>query len=161
MKRVLIFFLVISASMFFAISPAKALTIEEQYQNIREQGIIFSGICANSYDPCACRDTGDCQLSDLLQLLVNISSFILAISGSAIMLIIVYVGMKWILSPIDAKMVSEGKDAIIGGVIGLAIILGAYATINVIVSVLKTGDIPTTNLETTVGDGANSIIETQ
>jgi hypothetical protein len=161
MKHVLFFALSILTGMFFVFQSVNAQTVEEQYQDMQSQGIIFAGICDNAYDECACRDQGKCELADMLQLLVNLSVFILAISGSAIMLIIVYGGMKWILAHGDTKMVTEGKDAIVGAVIGLAIILGAYVAINVVVSVLKTGEIPTTELEDTVGGSSGDIIETQ
>ncbi len=166
MKHVLYFAVCIISSVFFVFNTASAQSVEEQYQDMRSQGIIFAGICENSYDECPCRDMGRCELADMLQLLVNLSVFILAISGSAVMLVMVYGGMKLILAHGESTMVTDGKKAIIGAVVGLAIIFGAYAAINVIVSVLKTGTIPTTQLEDTIevggdDDGVGDIIQTQ
>lgn len=166
MKRVFLFSLCLVVSVFLFVPATQAATIAEQYADMRDQGIIFAGICDNSYDACACRDTGDCELNDILQLLVNISSFILAISGSALLLIFVYGGMNWILAHGDTAMVDKGRKALLGGLIGMAIIFGSYAAINVVVSVLLTGDVGTTPLEDTIDtnipdSSAGDIITTQ
>jgi len=166
MKRVFLFGLCLVVSLFLFAPLAQAATIAEQYDNMRDQGIIFAGICANSYDACACRDTGDCTLNDMLQLLVNISSFILAISGSVLLLVFVYGGMKWILAHGDPGWVDEGRKALLGGLIGIAIIFGSYVAINVVISVLLTGDVGTNNLEDTIDNSvpdssAGDIITTQ
>lgn len=166
MKRVFLFGLCAIVNLCFFIPVTNAATIAEQYADMQDQGIIFAGICANSYDACPCRDTGDCQLNDVLQLLVNISSFILAISGSALLLVFVYGGMNWILAHGETGMVQKGRSAMLGGLIGMAIIFGSYAAINLVVSVLLTGDVGTTPLEDTIDtnipdSSAGDIITTQ
>lgn len=177
MKKI-IAVLFVSASLLGVFTPAvHAQTIASQYEEIQNEGLIFAGICSGTrkvcttedgvetcrldQDACPCRDKGDCTLDDMLQLLVNLSVFIFGISGSIMLLIFVYGGMMWILAHGDSAMVEKGKKAIIGGLVGLVIILGSYAAINVIVSVLKTGEIPTTELEDTIGGDAEDIIDTQ
>ncbi len=125
--------------------------IAGQYQDILDQGIIFAGICESGKmnekgeyikSPCACRDNGDCTLEHMLQVFVNISVFILAISGSIVLLVLVYGGFMWITAHGNSQMVDTGKKTITGAVIGLIIIFGAYALVTLLVSVLTTGEIP-------------------
>lgn len=143
---------------------ASAQTIGEQYDNIREQGIIFAGICeVSSTTTCECRDSGNCTLAEGLQVLVNVSVFVLAISGSVLLLMFVYGGMSWLFSQGRPDWVEKGKKTLIGAVVGLAIIFGAYVAISVIISVLKTGEVAETGegLEEIIGEGAEDVIETQ
>lgn len=134
--------------------------IAAQYRDIQNQGIIFAGICADVDADCPCRDRGDCELSDILQVIVNISVFILGISGSILLLVIFYGGFLWITAHGNTQMIETGKKSLIGGVIGIAIIFGAYATITLLIGVLKTGEIPDSNdtIESVIGN--NSVIKT-
>lgn len=123
------------------------------------QGIIFAGICTSASAACSCRDSGDCSLDDLLQVFVNLSTFILGISGSAALFVFVYGGFKWLLSRGESKWIEEGKAAMTAGAIGLVIIFGSYAALNFIISGLTTpaGTTPTPgNLEKTVKGGLDS-----
>ncbi len=133
------------------------------------QGIIFAGICPASGE-CKCRDSGDCELSDVLQLFVNAANFILGITGSAVLFVFMYGGFKWLLSRGDSHWVEEGKKAMTAGTIGLVIIFGSYAALNFIIDGLisydhSTSMTPTTqNLETTIqntGDQTKNIFTTQ
>lgn len=122
------------------------------YEGIASQGIIFAGICPSSGE-CKCRDTGDCDLNDVLQLFVNAANFILGITGSAVLFVFIYGGFKWLLSRGDSHWVEAGKKAMTAGVIGLCIVFGSYAALNFIVSGLTVSDNSTptsTNLENTV-----------
>lgn len=148
----------------FIAQPAHAQTsISTQYDDILEQGIIFAGICSSASAECACRDTGDCTLQDGLQVLINVSVFILGISGTVLLLMFVYGGMVWMLAAGRSDWIDKGKKTLVGALVGLAIIFGAYVAINVIISVLKTGEIPEAgqNIEDTIGDGADGVIETE
>ncbi len=161
LRRVLAVFL-LTLGLFGVGAPVvQAQSIADRYDDIQDQGLIFAGICPGSNETCDCRDYGKCTLEDMMQLLVNLSVFIFGITGSVMMLIIVYGGFKWIMAHGESAMVEEGRKALIGGLVGLAIIMGAYAAINVIVSVIKTGEIPTTDIEETIGEGAEDIIDTQ
>lgn len=166
-------FIVITLSGFFiSVLPAKAqtstatvtttpVTVTDQYQDIQDQGIIFAGICDSATTACECRDSGKCTLEDILQFVVNLSIFILGISGSVILLISFYGGMLWITARGKPEVVQTGKDAMVGAVIGLVIVLGAYAGMTLIISILKTGTVATTDIEDVVGNGADAVIETQ
>lgn len=162
---------------------SRAADLSAQYKVINStkgdtsvQGIIFAGICEQSVadqsgaDTCTCRATGNCSLGDALQVFVNISTFILGISGTAVFFVFVYGGFKWIFSRGDSHWVDEGKAAMTGGVIGLMIIFGSYVALNFIIAGLTTptdATIPTTPLETTVnhgltdGSGTDGVFTTQ
>lgn len=119
----------------------------QSFDDIMKQGIIFAGICTEARvtganDPCDCRGRGDCSLDDMMQVVVNISVFILGISGSVALLVFVYGGFMWLTAAGSADRVEKGKQAFIAGVVGLVIIFGAYAAITAFISVLKTGEIP-------------------
>ena len=123
------------------------------YEDIRKQGIIFAGVCPGPTTPCDCRDQGRCQLEDILQVAVNIGTFVLAISGSVLILLFVYGGFIWLTSGGNPDRVNNGKKVLTGAVIGILIVFGAYTGITVLLSVLKTGEIPETGetLEEVIG----------
>ncbi|MFH1632163.1 MAG: hypothetical protein ABIA47_04085 [bacterium] len=141
---------------------AHAQTVEDQYQDIMDQGLIFANICSSASAPCDCRDEGRCTLEDILQVAVNLSVFILGISGSVALMIFIYGGFMWVTSQGNSERITSGKNAIIGAVVGLVIIFGSYAAITFALSVLKTGEPPGEgeDLEDVIGGGASSIIET-
>lgn len=143
--------------LFFA-APAHAQTLETNYDDIRDQGLIFAGICESSAAACECRDEGKCTLADVLQVVVNIGNFILAISGSVTLLIFIYGGFLWITAAGKPDVVTHGKQAMIGAVIGLIIIMGAYAFVTLIVGILKEGEAPSGNLEDVL---ETDVIDTQ
>ncbi len=135
----------------FSFAGEAATTVNTQYDDIQSQGVIFANICSGKDAACACRDTGSCTLDDILQVVVNVGTLILAISGSIFVLIMVYGGMTWILSQGKADMVTKGKGAMVAAFIGLAIIFGSYVAITLVISVLRQGSLPAGNLETVVG----------
>ncbi|MBT4856649.1 hypothetical protein HON52_00475 [Candidatus Uhrbacteria bacterium] len=148
----------------FAIAtPVQAATVSEQYNDILDQGIIFAGICDSAAATCECRDEGRCTLENGLQVMVNVSVFILAISGTVMLFMFVYGGMVWIFSAGRTDWVDKGKNTLVGALVGLTIIFGAYVAINVIISVLKTGEIPESgdSIEDTIGGDAADIIITE
>lgn len=149
-------------SLFIATS-ASAQSVGDQYNDIMSQGIIFAGICSSADASCECRDDGRCTLENGLQVLVNVSVLILGISGTILLLMFVYGGMVWIFAAGRSDWVDKGKNTLVGALVGLVIIFGAYVAINVIISVLKTGEIPESdqNIEDTIGGGADGIVETE
>ncbi len=163
MRQLRLFFATVLGSFLLFAPAVNAQTVEEQYQDIQDQGIIFAGICDSATAACDCRDEGNCTLDDILQFVVNIGIFVLGISGSIILLIFFYGGMLWITARGKSEVVQHGKDAMIGAVIGLIIILGAYAGVTLLISILKTGEAPTNDqqLEDVIGEGAEGVIQTQ
>lgn len=83
---------------------------------------------------CAC--CGDCDVSRFLALGIKIAQWILGLSGSAALVIIVYGGFLWILSGGDPGRIDKGKKALTGAVIGVIIVLTAWLIINFILGIL-------------------------
>lgn len=123
--------------------PALADSTETYYDQIQRYGIVFAGICTG--DECKCRDQGDCTLEDVLQVFVNISNFILSISGSLVLLFFVYGGFMFLTSQGSQEKIQTGMGSMKGAVIGLLIIFGAFAGINFLTGVLRGGDYSQTN----------------
>ena len=125
------------------VAPAAA-EVSVSYGDIMKQGIIFAGICGVGASPavCPCRDDGACTLDDMLQVAVNISVFILGISGSIILLVFVYCGFMWITARGKTEFIEKGRKTFVGASVGLVIIFTAYAVIVLLISVLKTGELP-------------------
>lgn len=142
---------VLSAGLFVA--TPKVYAQDSAYQDIQNQGLIFAGICDSRNAPCACRDSGVCTLDDVLQVFVNVSTFILGISGSLVLLFFIYGGFIWITAGGNENRIKKGKDILVGTVVGLVIIFGSYAAITILLSVLKTGELPSegTTLEQAAG----------
>ncbi|MBU0613773.1 pilin, partial [Patescibacteria group bacterium] len=134
---------------FFGLTPhqAQAQNDVSTFAKIQEQGIIFAGICASRGTPCACRDQGRCELENILQIMVNIGTFILAISGSILVAMFVFGGVTWLTSLGNPNRIDEGKKTMVGAVIGILIVFFAYTGVTLLISVLKTGNIPTGDLE--------------
>ena len=164
-----------SFGIFAPVSSVRAAEFSDiNSSSSASQGIIFAGICPSaaptdgSADTCPCRSTGTCTLDDVLQVFVNLSTFILGISGSAVLFVFVYGGFKWVFSRGDSAWITAGKDAITESIIGLCIIFGAYVAINFIVAGLTTSGSDTitpTNLEQTVnnqlGGNASDVFTTE
>lgn len=117
-------------------------SITAQFQQIQDQGLIFGNVCASRTAPCDCRDLGMCQLNDVLQVIVNISVFILGISGTLVLVMFIYGGFLWLASHGNEDMVSDGKKTMTGAVIGLMIVFGSYTAITFFISVLTKGAAP-------------------
>lgn len=131
------------------VSAVSAATDQQSnFNNIISKGIIF----ANMNDPGAlCQTQGSCSLSQILQVAVNVVTFILGISGSIVLLMFIYGGTVWILSRGDAKHVQEGKDTMVRAITGFAIIVLSYSLINFLVAAVV-GDAPGGTLEETVNN---------
>ncbi|MDD2646421.1 MAG: peptidoglycan-binding domain-containing protein [Patescibacteria group bacterium] len=76
-----------------------------------------------------CRDNGECTLTSAERFAINIASIILKFLGVAALVVFIYGGILWMTSAGNAQKVSDGKNAIIGAVIGIVIVLSAYVIV--------------------------------
>lgn len=157
-RRLLLPFLLalgVLPSFFLTAQPVAAQTdVESGYQSILQNGLIFANMPECTATECPCRDSGQCSLDQVMQIFVNISTAILGIIGSIVLLMFVYGGVIWITSEGDASRVNQGKQTVVNAVIGLALVLGAYAIMTfVIASVI--GAEPGQSLEETVDEATN------
>ncbi len=141
---------------FVTAPAAHAGPISDQYDEIRSEGLIFANLCSAPFETdsdastCACKDYGKCSLEQVLQMFINVSYLVLALSGSAALLAFVYGGFEWILSAGYPERVERGKKAITGAAVGLVIVFGAYTFVNLLISILITGEPATQPLEDTL-----------
>ncbi|MFA5133382.1 MAG: pilin [Patescibacteria group bacterium] len=86
---------------------------------------------------CASQVTaGAPPLSCILELGVNITNWILGITGSLAILYFVYGGFLFLISQGNEQQISKGKTILTQAVIGIIIIFGAYVGVKFIVSAL-------------------------
>jgi len=76
-----------------------------------------------------CLSTGDCKMNDFIGIAIKIADIILGLSGSAALLFFIYGGVMFLISGGSQERVNKGKQIIIGSIIGLFIIFGAYTII--------------------------------
>jgi hypothetical protein len=88
--------------------------------------------------PCECLKSpaGDCGLTQALQVIVNLSRLLLALTGSAALLMFIYGGTLWILAAGNQERIQKGKDAMQGAAIGIIIIMGAFLIVNFVIFAL-------------------------
>lgn len=105
----------------FAVNAATAATIRIcDMTGYEKLGGLLSGIS----DECgAC---GQCQIRDFFIVGNTITKLILGLSGSIMLLMVIYGGFLWLTSSGNANLVDKGKKVLIGAVIGLIIVFGAY-----------------------------------
>lgn len=84
-------------------------------------GSLFGGV--------TCMQSGDCNLNDMLRVVVNATNVLLGLSGSVALLYFVYGGITFLISGGSAEKVSSGKQIITNAVIGLIIIFTSFVVI--------------------------------
>ncbi len=80
------------------------------------------------YDNC-----GNYKLDDFVQIGLNVSKWILGISGSAALLIFIYGGVMFLISAGNSERVKKGQQILVGAVIGIVIVFAAYTIIGFII----------------------------
>ncbi len=71
------------------------------------------------------------------QLLGRAIQIITGVSGSVALLMFVYGGFTWMTSQGSSEKVKKGKQIFITATLGLIIIFGSYAMVNIVLSALK------------------------
>lgn len=73
--------------------------------------------------------------ADLASIIGKIIGAGLAFLGVVFFCLILYAGLSWILSMGKEEKISEAKEMIIASVLGLLVVLGAYAIINLLANI--------------------------
>lgn len=71
-------------------------------------------------------------LNDVKTLLINVLQIILALSGLVAVGMVMFAGFTYITSNGNAPQITKAKDTLINWVIGLIIIIGAYAIVGLV-----------------------------
>ena len=107
--------------------------------------LLVANIAAAALVPDACRGADtvkDCTLGTLKDLIANVINFLLGFSGIICLLFMVWGGVQMLLSGGNPDAIKKGKGTISNALLGLAIVLGSYLIINIVVGVLSNGSIP-------------------
>ncbi len=96
----------------------------------------------------ACGNTGDCTLTDIMQVFSNVGNYILSIIGGIVLLMYVIGGFWMLVSAGDPERVKKGKKYIKISTVGLLIVLFAWTGIYTLKQVLTSGTIYGTSDET-------------
>lgn len=84
-----------------------------------------------------CLTDGTCSLREFLLVFVNSGNLILGVSGSAALFMFVIGGVMWVFSGGSEQRVTRGKQLMIGAVVGLAIVFGAWLMVKFIGELLN------------------------
>ena len=76
------------------------------------------------------KDEGDYQLNDFIVLAVNISNWILGMTGSVALLAFIYGGIVFLISAGSSDKINQAKQIITGAIIGVIIVFVSYTVIN-------------------------------
>lgn len=91
---------------------------------------LFDGVCVE------CFNEGRCQIADFFIVGNSVVKLILGLSGSVMLLMVIYGGFLWLASGGNSNMVDKGKKVLISAVVGLIIVFGAYTATQFMVAAL-------------------------
>jgi|GEM_PF-6244331 len=101
----------------------------------RAQGGLLSGVSP------LCGSAGSCQLSDFFVVGNNVVKLILGLSGSVMLLMVIYGGFMWLTSGGSADRIEKGKKILVGSAVGLIIVFGAYTLIQFILGAIGVANV--------------------
>lgn len=84
----------------------------------------------------ACAKCGSCEIADFFRVGNKITKFILGLSGSVLLLMIIYGGFLMLTSSGNSSMVEKGKKVLVSSLIGLVIVFGAYVAVQFIMGAM-------------------------
>ncbi len=126
------FFLITACFLFSLATPVSAKSVVET--------IIGRPLIPESCTRAA-GDVNECGLTQMLEVVVNASSLIVAMTGSVALLMFTVGGLMFIVSAGNQESIQKGKAILQAAVIGIILVLGAWMIINVIILALTKGDV--------------------
>ena len=91
----------------------------------------------NTNPQCAC--CGNCTLYDALNVGANLAKIILKYVGVITLALFIYGGIIWLTSGGSQNQIEKGKKIIVGTLVGLLIVLGAYLIVQTILKWVAPG----------------------
>jgi hypothetical protein len=116
---------------------------------VTEVGPFMSGISES------CGETGTCSFADIEAVFSNVGNWILGVVGALVLLAYVVGGFYFLISgmPGMEKFREKGKTALKQSTVGLVIVFVAFAAIKTLDSVLRGGDVGSTDTYVSCGPG--------
>ncbi len=139
-KKIKIYFLV--SVMLSGLSLASPALADDWVEDILGEPLIPED-CTKSRtnDDAAEEQVDKCGLNEILETVVNFSKLLLALTGSAALLMFTYGGAIFILAAGKQEWIQKGKAAMTAAAIGIIIILGAYLVVNFTILALTSGEV--------------------
>ncbi len=114
---------------------------------VREEDKVYDCMCQGSnlvknchvgkfvsHPVCAC--CGDCTLTDVMRVGVNVANIILRYLGIIALVLFVIGGIMWITSGGAQEKVQRGKAMIVGAIVGMVIVLTAFLIVQAVMKSL-------------------------
>lgn len=83
-----------------------------------------------------CTACGQCDIADFFIVGNTVVKLILGLSGSVMLLMVIYGGFLWLTSGGNSSQVDKGKSVLTGALIGLVIVFLAYTAVQFILAAL-------------------------
>lgn len=93
-------------------------------------GGLLTGVSAE------CGACGQCQVADFFIVGNTVIELLLGLSGSVMLIMIVYGGFLWLTSGGNSSQIDKGKKVLVGAFIGLVIVFVAYTAVEFILAAL-------------------------
>jgi hypothetical protein len=82
-----------------------------------------------------------CGLNAMFQTIINVTDIILALTGSAALLMFTYAGLTFIIAAGSQEKISKAKEVLEAAVIGIAIILLGWTMVHLTIITITGGEI--------------------
>ncbi len=108
------------------------------------KAILAKSIINNETDAGVYED-GGYTLTDILNLGIDLTTWILGIVGSLTLAMFIYAGFTMLISAGNSQKIAQAKNILVAAVIGLAIVFSSYLIIKFVLAALGyswTGDAP-------------------
>jgi len=84
----------------------------------------------------ACAVCGQCSVADIFVVGNTIVELILGLSGSVMLLMMVYGGFLFLTSSGNSSQIDKGKNVMVGAIIGIVIVFTAYTLVQFLLGAL-------------------------
>ena len=117
-----IIFLTIVLTTLFSFDPIFA-------QNVANNTPAASSTKLFTYDV-ACIGSGNCSVSDMIDLAINLTRFMAGLIGSVALLFFILSGIKMLTSSGDSTKISSAKQMMVQTIIGMVVFFSAYLIVD-------------------------------
>lgn len=125
-------------SIFFVVlSCSYVLSFQTTFAQTDNSGVLFEGLSNDTevidnktVDHGICTNTGNCGVSDIVTVAINITKFLTLLIGSIALLFFIIAGIKMLLSHGNPQAVSSAKQMMLQTVIGILVFFSAYLIVS-------------------------------